>query len=612
MAKSKKEVIQGIAKSRAMWADIEEDAFLEEKNIEQVDIADYSLENMTYYFANTNYFRQMIRLSDGLKPVVRRILHIMHTAKAYNGARMKSGSIVGDTLKIHAHSDMSIYEAMVGLAQEWKTPVPLIEGKGNFGNIKGDPFAAYRYTEAGLSKYGWECFFSDYDPDCIEELHNTAADTKEPMTIPSKFPNILVNGGTGFAPCNAFKVPPYNIMDIITNTKKVLANPDCGDIYMIPDLPTGCPIVEVGNSLDDIAETGTGTIRMRADIEIREVMVNRTKCWALCVQNIPWRVSLRMIDARLRTLKKSGQLPFEEAQDHSYVVKGKNGKFTMQIDYRIILNHSLDPYAFRKKLYKLTELEKGIAVDLKAVVAELKVRRFPMKALIQAWIDERRSYKRRLYNKKIVKLNERIALLEVLIRILDKKNYAKTMEIIRSSRDGDFIDRLCSHGNMTKYQAMRIGDTPMRYLTAEALERYKEELPKKVAERDEILEIVKSERRIDAIIADELDDLKKYATPRKSRLIRDSDEGEYISDTMHNLVVSNQGFIKKLPFYKDEPKKNSNLGAFAPMDYPICAVPVHNRDSVLFFDSHGRYSTIPIHMIDNRQATVIVGLISRN
>lgn len=586
------------SESRLMWAGIEEDAFLLESNIEDVNIADYNLENMTYFFANTNYFRQVIRLSDGLKPVVRRTMYQMYRGKAYGGSRMKSGSIIGDTLKIHAHNDVAIYEAMVGLAQQWKTPVPLIQGRGNFGNEKDDPVAAYRYTEASLSRYGYECFFSDYDPDCVEQLHNTAADVYEPMTLPTKFPNILVNGGTGLAPCNAFRVPPFNIEDIIKNTKKVLLNPNCGDIYMVPDLPTGCPIVDSDGQLDSIVETGTGTLRMRADIDIQEVVINHNKYWALCVRNIPWMVSLRMVRERLLALKAKGQLQFEDINDYSYQVREKDGRFSMKLDFRIIINHAHDPYAFRSKVWKLTDLDKGVAVDLKAVVDELKVRRFPLKMLIQSWIDERRSYKRRLYNKRLLKINERIDLLRVLITALDDKNINRTIKTIRRCKNDELYDELSKICDMTKYQAMRLSESKLNTLTAEEREKYKRELPERIAERDELIEIIGSERKIDQIIADELDDLKKYATPRKSRIIRDSEAGETIADTMHTLVITNQGYVKKLPFYKDEPKKNHNFGAFAQLDYPVGVLTVHNRDSVLFFDSYGRYSSVDVHTID--------------
>lgn len=602
MAKREKDLAKKIKRQDdTMWGDIEENDFLVEHNVEDVDIAEYDLQNMIYFSANTNYFRQMIRLSDSLKPVERRILYNLYIGKALPGTKMKSNSIVGNTMKIHSHSDAAIYNSLVGMAQRWKRAVPFVLGKGNFGNEKDDPNAASRYTEAGLSKYGYECFFSDYDPDCVEMLFNSSSGEDEPLSLPAKFPNILVNGGIGFAPGNAFRIPPFNIEDIITATKKVLNDPDCGEIYLIPDLPTGCPIVDPnGEALDLMAETGKSSLRMRSDIDIKEVTYNGRKAWALIVRNIPWMVSLRKVHEKLVELKKSGQLAIEEASDYSYQKKNKlTGQYEMVIDYRIIVDHAHDPYSIRNKVYKMTDLDKGVSIDLKAVTEDLKVRRFTLKGLIQAWIDERRSYKRRLYNKKLTKLNARIDMLEILIKVTEKTMAPKTMKIFNESRDEDMVPRLMKLGGMNSYQASKLCDVGGRGFNQSARERYLKELPERIKERKEVEKIIRSEKRIDEIISEELDDLRKYAQPRRSRLIKDDDSGEVITDTLHRLVITNQGYVKKLPFFKDDPRRNTNLGSFASLDYPIQSMVVNNRDSVMFFDNYGRYSVVPVHTIDS-------------
>lgn len=584
-----------------MWGDIEENDFLLEHNIDEVEIAEYDLENMIYFSANTNYFRQMIRLSDSLKPVERRILYNLYQGKAFPGSKMKSNSIVGNTMKIHSHSDTAIYASLIGMAQRWKRQVPFVAGKGNFGNEKDDPNAASRYTEAGLSKYGYECFFSDYDPDCVEMLFNSSSGEDEPLSLPAKFPNILVNGGVGFAPGHAFRIPPFNVNDVIDATKKVLNNPNCGEIYLIPDLPTGCPIIDPdGTALDEMAETGKSSLRMRADIDIEEMTFNGRKMWALIVRNVPWMVSLRKIHEKLVELKRNGLLAIEEASDYSYQRKNKiTGEFEMVIDYRIIVDHAHDPYAMRSKIYKMTDLDKGVSIDLKAVTEDLKVRRFTLKQLIQAWIDERRSYKRRLYNKRLTKLNARIDMLKILIRVTEKGVAPKTMKIFNESSDDDMVPRLMKLGEMNSFQATKLCDIGIRGFNKSARERYIKELPEKEKEREEVLKIIRSEKRIDQIISDELEDLRKYAQPRRSRLIKDSEIGEVISDTLHRLVITNQGYVKKLPFSKEDPRRNTILGSFANLDYPIQSMVVNNRDSVLFFDNYGRYSSIPVHTIDS-------------
>ena len=185
----------GKKEEKRLWEGVIENDFNEERNLEEVDIADYDLEHMTLYSSNVNLFRQIIRLSDSLKPVERRILYALYLAKAFPGHKLKSTMIGGYTAVYHCHGDS--YPAMVGMAQSWKKPCPLIEGKGNFGNAAGELYAANRYTEASMSKYAKECFFDDYDEDCVEMIFNSASDLYEPMSLPAKFPNILVNGGMG-------------------------------------------------------------------------------------------------------------------------------------------------------------------------------------------------------------------------------------------------------------------------------------------------------------------------------------------------------------------------------------------------------------------------------
>ena len=180
---------------KRLWDGISEGDFEFGSNVDLVDIADYNKENMTMFAANVNLFRQLIRLSDSLKPVERRILYALYQARAFPGHKLKSNMIVGHTAVYHCHGDS--YPSMVGMAQNWKKQVPLIDGKGNFGSSASEFYAAARYTEASMSKYAKECFFDDYDEDCVETVFNSASDLYEPMSLPAKFPNILVNGGMG-------------------------------------------------------------------------------------------------------------------------------------------------------------------------------------------------------------------------------------------------------------------------------------------------------------------------------------------------------------------------------------------------------------------------------
>ena len=393
-----------------LWAGIDESSFESTKNLEEVDIAAYDEKNMTLFAANVNLWRQLIRLSDSLKPVERRILYALYKIKAFPGHKYKSTLIGGNTAIYHCHGDS--YPSLVGMAQNWKKQVPLIDGKGNFGNAAGELYAADRYTEACMSEYAKECFFDDYDAECVEMVFNSASDTDEPMSLPSKFPNVLVNGGMGIAFGNAFRIPTYNIQDIVTVCRRVIEYPDTADVFMIPDLPSGCQILDDGQCFHDIVNTGKGVLKMRADAEI----LDGGRYWVIKFTSIPWMVSLSSIKTRIVKLCRDGTLSIKDHQDHSYAVKNpRTGKIETRVDYRIIFDKAHDPHVILNKLYNLTELQKSASVDFKVVLDNLTVRRLNMRDLINSWLNERRSYKRRLFNKRLTKVAARIDLLQILI-----------------------------------------------------------------------------------------------------------------------------------------------------------------------------------------------------
>lgn len=585
-------------KKKKLWDGVTEQDFIDITDVEDREIGEYDKENMILFAANTNLFRQIIRLSDSLKPVERRVLYALYSLNAKPKNKTKSSIIVATTMKYHPHGDSVAYGAMVNLAQPWKKPCPLVSGKGNFGNASSpDMFAHYRYTEAYMSKYAWECFFEDYDDACVETLFNSASDSDEPMALPSKFPNILVNGGFGIAFGNSFRIPPYNINDIIEKCEAVIKNPAYNDLYMTPDLPCDCDIIDDGTELHNIIDTGTGTLRMRGRIEIEQ----RGNRWALKIRSVPWMVNLQSVLARIRELAKNGVLSIIDIQDANEPVIADGDDIDTSIDTAIIISNAHDPNVVRDKLYTMTDLEKSVAVNFKVVTDNLTVGKMNMKDLIVSWINERRSYKRRKFNKRLTIISARIELLNILIYLLQKDNINKTVEVIKNSTSDNIEERLRKLCEMSSYQAKRIGDMKLSAFTKDARKRYEAEKDKLDAERKEIMKIIKSEKKIDEIIIDELHDLYKYAKPRKTNVIAPSN-GVKIADTQHHLIVSKGGYIKKLMY---NGKYEVNMGSFKTNDYPIYRSIVHNMDSVIFFDSFGRYSVIPVHTIDNNEASQI-------
>lgn len=590
MAKKEKKL------DRSIWGQVDVNEFENDDNIEDQDIGTYNLEKMSLFALNINCARQLPALEDSLKPVERRILYVMYQMGAYKGKKAKSSEILGACLRYHPHGDGSVYTTLCGMAQGFKRGQKLIRGIGNFGTIM-DPSkcAHYRYTEAALSDYAYECFFEDYDQDCIEVKTAANMTDDEPVFIPGKFPNILVNGATSIAYGYNATIPPYNIQDIIDTTKTLIKNPKAKNIVIIPDIPTGCDIVDTG-SFPEICATGKGTLTMRSHIEIYDAGNN----WVLKVSSIPWQSSLVKINQNILALAKSGEIPVKDVHDNSYPMKNPRDKSEIinVIDYELVIDKAYDPINVRNKLYKKAGLQKTISVNFQVVQNGLQVRSYGLADLILQWIDTRREYLRRLYNKRYAKYNARMSLLNILIELTEKTNLQKTVKIIQSSDRDQVEANLVSIYGMNSFQAKRIADMPLRTFTKDAHEAYMKEAEDLHDKMEKLLEIVQSEKKIDKIIIDNLDDLKKYGTDRKCRIVNIDENNEAeISDTNHIIVFTKKGFVKKLP--ETSPGRTKTYGAFEAGDYPIKRLAINNRKTITIFDSNGKYSVMPVHEFTN-------------
>lgn len=580
-----------------MWSDIEEIDFINALyNVEEEEIDDYNEEKMILFSANINYARQLMRLSDSLTPVKRRILYTMYLLGNKPGRKTKSAMIVGKCMELHPHGDSSIYSTLVNMTQYWKNPVPYIKGKGSFGSEVMDTYAHQRYTEAELSDYAWNCFFKDYDEECVQTILNTTVGNPEPVSLPSRYPNALINGGTGIAVGNMYRIPPYNIGELVKECKKALFKPDNGPVYLVPDFPTGCDIIDNDGSLKEICNKGEGTLRMRAKTEI----IDTKRTWTIKVTNLPWTVSLTSVKASIIKLAKSGDLPIKDVYDAYEQIILPNGETRSPVDLRIVIDQSHDPQAFVEKLYKKTDLDKSIAINFKVVLAELKVKQLGLKDLMLKWIDERREYKRRLLNKRVTKVMARIELLEILIKLFTGSNLEKTVSIIRKSTRAQTIDFLMKDFGMTSYQAAKIADMKLGVFTKDSLPTFKNELAERKEELDDLYKCIKSEKYIDEIISAELDELKKYATPRKSQLIS-LETGVIDTKNDYFVIVTKKGCIKKILANDSAYVNSKGYGNFANMDYPVHVLKLKNPDILFFVDSFGRYSCIPVSAIETME-----------
>ena len=506
-----------------LWDKITDSDFQQEGNIDDVDVGDYNTGTMGLFAFNVNCARQLPALEDSLIPVQRRILWVAYLMKAYKNNKVKSASLIGQTLNYHPHGNASIYMSMVNMAQPFKKGAPIMRGYGNFGSIC-DPntVGADRYTEASISDYGYGL-------------------------------------GYGF---NS-SIPPYNINDVLEVTKRLILDPEDPDIGILPDPPVdGCEIV-FNEGLKSIAETGSGSLTMRAHIEIEE----DTNKYVFHIRSIPWLADMQNIGEQIVQQCKAGNLSFHDKSDRTRALakKSKDEFQKHDIDYCLYLHKAYDPLKEKAKLYKLTDLQKTISVQFWAVTDGVNVNHYNIRTLLLAWIDNRREYIRRLLNKKVSKINARITILETLIKLTEKTNLEKVIKIIKGSSQESAEDQLMKLYGMNSFIAHKVVDMPLRAFTGDMHQKYIEERDELAKELKKIMGMIYSEKKIDELIISDLDDLKKYAPPKRyCTIIREGKE-EAISDTEHIMVFTKKGFYKKLPTVMNSRVKG--YGAMAHGDY---------------------------------------------
>ena len=416
MAKAKKE--------KSHLKGIDERVYLDDSRIERANIADLNTENMKLYGANINLARVFPEIHDGLKLVERRILFAMYYISKAIKKKKKVLTLTGDVMQIHAHGDASVYGTMVRIAQPWNMVIPYITGQGNFGNISGEEAAASRYLEAQLSEYAIDCFFSDFDPDIILMQETYNRDMKEPVHLPSKYPNCLLSSadGLGFGP--ATHIPTFNFEEVIQATIQLIKNPKYRP-YLIPDITTGCLIIDEGK-FQEICDTGRGTFKMRAEI----VKDEKDKC--IIIKSIPFQVSLPSVKEKIAELIENKVINgFKQMKDYSASKIHLEMYFRPEVDLDNIISI----------LYTKTRLQETYPVQMK-MVDDFSVEDFNVKSALLRWIDIRFQFKRKAFINQLVKLEERNHILKVLIMILDGKNGEKTLSIIKSSTKEEIIEKL--------------------------------------------------------------------------------------------------------------------------------------------------------------------------
>jgi DNA gyrase subunit A len=531
--------------------------------------------------------RALPDVRDGLKPVQRRILYAMYEAgNEWNKPFKKSARIVGDVIgKYHPHGDMPVYEALVRMAQDFTMRYPLVDGQGNFGSIDGDPPAAMRYTEVRLTRIAHE-MLADLEKETVEFVPNYDNTLKEPVVLPSKLPNLLVNGASGIAVGMATSIPPHNLGEVISACLALLRNPDLTTEELMehikgPDFPTGAYIVGKSAILSAY-ETGKGTIKLRAKYHV-EREKNKVQ---LVFTEIPYQVNKASVVEKIARLIKEKKL--EAATE----VRDESDRHGIRVVVELKKEWANAPHLVAKEIFAQTPLETNFGIILLALVNG-RPEVLTLKDLLQHFLNWRRTVVIRRTQYELRKAKERAHILEGFLKALEHLD--EIIELIKSSDTPKTAkDRLIARFNFTEVQAQEILNLRLQRLTA--LEREKilleyEELKRAIAQYEKILT---HEPTLIATIEEELRKLKEdFADERRTQIIEE-EETEVILEkppqTPVLVLLSEEGFIRKINLEEFTTQKRGGKGALAVYGEERISQAIYafSDDTVLIFTEEGR------------------------
>ena len=532
--------------------------------------------------------RALPDVRDGLKPVHRRILYAMNESGITpKRPHAKSARTVGDVIgKYHPHGDSAVYDTMVRLAQPFSMRVPLVDGHGNFGSIDGDSAAAMRYTEARLDKPAME-LLRDLDKETVDFQPNYDESLQEPVVLPSRFPNLLVNGSSGIAVGMATNIPPHNLGEAIDATCMMIDNPDCtvDDLMKVlpgPDFPTG-GIIMGRKGIRDAYETGKGSLTIRSKCRIEE---GKNGKHSIVVSEIPYQVNRTNLLKKIADLIRDKKLP-EVSNVH-------DGADRHGIDIIIELKQNAIPQVVLNKLYKHTQLQVGFGCNMLALVDGVP-RVLSLKEILHYYILHQEEVVERRTRYDLAKAEARAHILEGFVIALD--NIDEVIQIIRSSNtDREAKDVLMERFKLSEKQSEAILEMKLRRLTGLEREKIEAELKELREKIDYYKRLLSDKDLVKQVIKEELTEIKeKFSSARITKITdeaKDLDVEDLIAEEEVAITVTKAGYVKRLPVATYRQQKRGGKGMqgvnLKEADFVEHLFISSTHAYLLFFSSRGR------------------------
>ena len=562
---------------------------MQDKNLVNVNLTKEMKTSFIDYAMSVIVSRALPDVRDGLKPVHRRILYGMNELGVTpDKPHKKSARITGDVMgKYHPHGDSSIYEAMVRMAQWWSYRYMLVDGHGNFGSMDGDGAAAQRYTEARMSKIALE-MLRDINKNTVDFVANYDANEREPVVLPARFPNLLVNGATGIAVGMATNIPPHNLGETIDAVKLVMDNPevttkDLMEVLPGPDFPTGA-LVMGKSGIHKAYETGKGSIVLRSRTEIEETKTGRER---IVVTEFPYMVNKTKVHEHIVRLVQ------EKRIDGITAVRDESNREGVR--FVIEVRRDASANVILNNLFKMTQMQTSFGFNMLAIQNGVP-KILSLRQILDAYIEHQKEVVTRRTQFDKEKAEARAHILEGLLIALD--HIDEVIRIIRASEtDQEAQAELMSKFKLSERQSQAILDMRLRRLTGLERDKIQSEYDELIALIADLADILAKPERVAQIIKEELDEVKrKFADKRRTELmvgeVLTLEDEDLIEETDVLITLSNKGYIKRLDQDEFTAQKRGGRGVqgtgVKDDDFVRELVSTSTHDHLLFFTNKGR------------------------